>query len=249
MGASLLELSVNPGVCTNILRQVSFDYGIKLHEETDPVDIANNNYMAMAPQTSSPSSSEITLPPINSLMKTQSPNYNNLDFDNLILMAKTDHMANSSYQHDFMDGYQMSLHDQMTSSDSEKMNQSPSSSVKNIKFTEMQESEQQKYACELCARKYVSSSRVTKRWSNSSHKYLSDHKIQLGKAYAIARSIYVRRLHEGETVDAYVDSKLIFKLISDVPESRWAQGARLLQTENISEEISVSLWHLLEGFE
>lgn len=160
MGASLLELSINPGVCTNILRQVSFDYGIKLHEEADQ-DIANNNYLAMAPLTSSPSC-EITLPPINSLMKTQSPNYNNLDFDNLILMAKNDHMANSSYQHDFMDSYQMGLHDQMTSSDSEKMNQSPSSSVKNIKFTEMQESETQKFACELCARKYITKSNLEK---------------------------------------------------------------------------------------
>lgn len=161
MGASLLEMSINPSVCTNILRQVSFDYGIKLHEETDPVDIANNNYLAIAPLTSSPSS-EITLPPINSLMKTQSPNYNNLDFDNLILMAKNDHMANSSYQNDYMDSYQINLHDQMTSSDSEKMNQSPSSSVKNIKFTEMQENETQKYACELCARKYITKSNLEK---------------------------------------------------------------------------------------
>lgn len=160
MGVSLLESSNNPNVCTNILRQVSFDYGIKLHDETDS-DVANNNYLTIAPLTSSPSS-EITLPPINSLMKTQSPNYNNLDFDNLILMAKNEQMANSSYQSDYMDGYQMSLHDQMTSSDSEKMNQSPSSSVKNIKFTEMNESEQQKYACELCARKYITKSNLEK---------------------------------------------------------------------------------------
>lgn len=157
---SLLESSNNPSVCTNILRQVSFDYGIKLHEETD-ADVANNNYLAMAPQTSSPSS-EITLPPINSLMKTPSPNYNNLDFDNLILMAKNEQMANSSYQSDYMDSYHMSLHDQLTSSDSEKMNQSPSSSVKNIKFTEMSESEAQKFACELCARKYITKSNLEK---------------------------------------------------------------------------------------
>lgn len=155
MGASLLESSNNPGITTNILRQVSFDYGIKLHEEVD-ADVANNNYLAMAPLTS-----EITLPPINSLMKTQSPNYN-LDFDNLILMAKNEHMANSSYQSDYLDSFQMSLHDQMTSSDSEKMNQSPSSSVKNIKFTEMQESETQKFTCELCARKYITKSNLEK---------------------------------------------------------------------------------------
>lgn len=159
MGVNLLESSDNPGVCGNILRQVSFDYGIKLHDETDS-DVANNNYLAIAPTTSSPSS-EITLPPINSLMKTQSPNYNNLDFDNLILMAKNEQLANSSYQPDYMDSYQMSLHDQMTSSDSEKMNQSPSS-VKNMKFTEMPESETQKFTCELCARKYITKSNLEK---------------------------------------------------------------------------------------
>lgn len=161
MGVSLLESSNNPGICTNILRQVSFDYGIKLHEENDS-DVANNNYLAIAPLTSSPSS-EITLPPINSLMKTQSPNYNNLDFDNLILMAKTEQMANSSYQIEgYMDSYHTNLHDQLASSDSEKMNQSPSSSLKNIKFTEMQESEAQKFACELCARKYITKSNLEK---------------------------------------------------------------------------------------
>lgn len=163
MSASLLESSNNPSVCTNILRQVSFDYGIKLHEDNDS-DVANNNYLTMAPLTSSPSSSEITLPPINSLMKTQSPNYSNIDFDNLILMAKNEQLTSSSYQPDFMDSYQMNLHDQMTSSDSEKMIQSPSSSssVKNIKFTEMQESETQKFACELCARKYITKSNLEK---------------------------------------------------------------------------------------
>lgn len=162
MGASLLESSNNPSVCTNILRQVSFDYGIKLHEDNES-DVANNNYLTMAPHTmSSPSSSEITLPPINSLMKTQSPNYNNLDFDNLILMAKNEQMANSSYS-EYIDSYHLGLHDHgMTSSDSEKMIQSPSSSVKNIKFTEMQESESQKYACELCARKYITKSNLEK---------------------------------------------------------------------------------------
>lgn len=156
MGVSLLASSNNPNVCTNILRQVSFDYGIKLHEEVSD-DVTNNNYL-----TSSPSS-EITLPPINSLMKTQSPNYSNIDFDNLILMAKNEQMTNSS-SIDFMDGYQMNLHDQLTSSDSEKMNQSPSSSssVKNIKFTEMSESETQKFACELCARKYITKSNLEK---------------------------------------------------------------------------------------
>ena len=147
MGSGLLPSSSNPNVCTNILRQVSFDYGIKLNEEQDS-DIANNNYLAMAPSTSS----EITLPPINSIMKTQSPNYNNLDFDNLILMAKHEQMDN------FMDGYQMNLHEPLTSSDSEKMNASP----KNIKFTEMGESETQKFACELCARKYITKSNLEK---------------------------------------------------------------------------------------
>lgn len=149
MGSNLLPSSTNPSICSNILRQVSFDYGIKLHEDHDS-DIANNNYLAMAPSTSS----EITLPPINSIMKTQSPNYNNLDFENLILMAKHEQMDN------FMDGYQMNLHESLTStsSDSEKMNASP----KNIKFTEMSESESQKFACELCARKYITKSNLEK---------------------------------------------------------------------------------------
>lgn len=161
MGVNLLQSSDNPSVCANILRQVSFDYGIKLHEDVDS-DVTNNNFLAMAPTNTSSPSSEITLPPINSLMKTQSPNYNNLDFDNLILMAKNEQMASSSYQSDYMDNYQMNLHDQMTSSDSEKMTQSPSSSVKNIKFTEMAESETQKFACELCARKYITKSNLEK---------------------------------------------------------------------------------------
>jgi hypothetical protein len=148
MGSSLLPSSSNPNVCTNILRQVSFDYGIKLSEEQDS-DMVNNNYLAMAPSTSS----EITLPPINSIMKTQSPNYNNLDFDNLILMAKHEQMDS------FMDGSNSwNLQETLTSSDSEKMTASP----KNIKFTEMSESETQKYACELCARKYITKSNLEK---------------------------------------------------------------------------------------
>lgn len=157
MGVSLLPSSDNPNVCTNILKQVSFDYGIKLHDDVDS-DVTNNNYLAMAPTTSSPSS-EITLPPINSLMKTQSPNYNNLDFDNLILMAKNEQMAGNIYQTDYTDSYQMSLHDQITSSDSEKMTQSPG---KNIKFTDTPEGESQKFHCELCARKYITKSNLEK---------------------------------------------------------------------------------------
>lgn len=160
MGVSLLPSSDNPNVCTNILKQVSFDYGIKLHDDVDS-DVTNNNYLAMAPTTSSPSS-EITLPPINSLMKTQSPNYNNLDFDNLILMAKNEQLAGNIYQTDYIDSYQMSLHDQITSSDSEKTTQSPSSSGKNIKFTDAPDNESQKFHCELCARKYITKSNLEK---------------------------------------------------------------------------------------
>lgn len=133
--------------------------GIKLHDDKD-TDITNNNYLAIAPTTSSPSS-EISLPPVNSLMKNQnmSPNYT-IDFDNLILMAKNEQqMSNMSYQMDFMDSYQLS-----TSSDADKMSQTSSSSTatKPIKFTEMHETETQKYACELCARKYITKSNLEK---------------------------------------------------------------------------------------
>jgi hypothetical protein len=159
MRASMLEPSDNPGICTNILRQVSFDYGIKLHEENE-AEVTNNNYLTVAPLTSSPSS-EITLPPINSLMKTQSSSYNNLDFDNLILMAKNEQMATNNYHSEFSDNYHLSLHDQFTSSDSEKTIQSPLS-LKNVKFTEIQESDNQKFACELCARKYITKSNLEK---------------------------------------------------------------------------------------
>jgi hypothetical protein len=162
MGANLLEHSKDSLPCntTNILKQVSFDYGIKLQDDTSN-DIANNNYLVMASSASSTSSSEITLPPINSIMKTPSPNYNNIDFDNLILMAKNEQMSNGI---DFMDMYQMNIHDQITSSDSEKMTQSPTSSsyVKSIKFTEMHDTEAQKFACETCGRKYITKSNLEK---------------------------------------------------------------------------------------
>lgn len=162
MGARLLEHSKDTETpcTTNILKQVSFDYGIKLQEDATN-DIANNNYLVMASSaSSSTSSSEITLPPINSIMKTPSPNYNNIDFDNLILMAKNEQMSNGI---DFMDMYQMNLNDQITSSDSEKMTQSPTSSyVKSIKFTEMHDTEAQKFACETCGRKYITKSNLEK---------------------------------------------------------------------------------------
>lgn len=161
MGVSLLESSNDPNLCTNV-RQVSFDFdcgGIKLNDDKD-TDITNNNYLAVAP-TSSPSS-EISLPPVNSLMKNQnlaSPNYT-IDFDNLILMAKNEQqMSSMNYQMDYIDSYQLSA----TSSDVDKMSQTSSSSAtKPIKFTEMHETETQKYACELCARKYITKSNLEK---------------------------------------------------------------------------------------
>jgi len=162
MGVSLLPASNDPGVCNNILRQVSFDYGIKLNDESSEADVTNNNYLTRAPVMSSPSSSsEITLPPINSLMKNQSPNYNLDDFDNLILMAKHEQPANSGYQ-EYIDNFQIN---NMTSSScdstAEKMNPSPTS-IKQIKFTEMSEAETQKFACELCSRKYITKSNLEK---------------------------------------------------------------------------------------
>lgn len=151
MGVSLLDASSDLNLCTNV-RQVSFDCGLKIHDDKDS-DMTNNNYLSIAP-TSSPSS-EISLPPVNSLMKNQnqSPSYS-IDFDNLILMAKNDPQIN--YQMDYMDGYNLSVNDV------DKMSQSSTSSVKQIKFTEMNESETQKYACELCARKYITKSNLEK---------------------------------------------------------------------------------------
>lgn len=172
MGVSLLEASNNM-YSTNILRQVSFDYGIKLQHEEKESDVTNNNYLAMAPLNSSPSSSEITLPPINSLMKNQSPNYN-LDFDNLILMAKNDQQTSATtylhhqqQQHEYMDTFPMNIHDSIGMSDGEKVQQqlsssSSTSSIKQIKFTEVSEAESQKFACELCARKYITKSNLEK---------------------------------------------------------------------------------------
>jgi hypothetical protein len=57
---------------------------------------------------------------------------------------------------DFIDNYQLSM------SDVDKMSQSSSSSSKQIKFTEMHETETQKYACELCSRKYITKSNLEK---------------------------------------------------------------------------------------
>lgn len=165
MGVSLRESSNNPNICTNV-RQVSFECtGLKLHDDKD-ADITNNNYLAIAPTTSSPSS-EISLPPVNSLMKNQnlatSPSYA-IDFDNLILMAKNEQqMSSMNYQMDYIDNYQLSS----SVSDVDKMSQTSSSSTttaatKPIKFTEMHETETQKYACELCARKYITKSNLEK---------------------------------------------------------------------------------------
>lgn len=164
MGVSLLETALNNAtLCTNV-RQVAFsEYGgiMKMHNSLDDKDsdMTNNNYLAIAPTTISSPSSEISLPPVNSLMKNaaQSPNYT-LDFDNLILMAKNEQISNgSSYQQDFVENYQVT-----SNSDAEKMSSSPTPSIKQIKFTEMHESETQKYACELCSRKYITKSNLEK---------------------------------------------------------------------------------------
>lgn len=123
-------------------------------------DLTNNNYLAIAPTTTSSPSSEISLPPVNSLMKNSaqaSPSYS-LDFDNLILMAKNEQQqqmsANGGSSFDYIEGFQVA--------DTEKLNSSPTSSIKQIKFTEMHESETQKFACELCARKYITKSNLEK---------------------------------------------------------------------------------------
>lgn len=159
MGVSLLGSSSDHNFCINV-RQVSFDCGLKLNNDDDKdTDMTNNNYLSIAPTISSPSS-EISLPPVNSLMKNQnqSPSYS-IDFDNLILMAKSEQqMGTMSYQMEYMDNY----NNLSSMSDVDKMSQSSSSSVKQIKFTEMNEAETQKYACELCTRKYITKSNLEK---------------------------------------------------------------------------------------
>lgn len=172
MGVSLLDASHNPAnFCTNV-RQVSFDGLIKMHtatmgcstsEEKDN-DLTNNNYLAIAPTTTSSPSSEISLPPVNSLMKNSqaSPNYN-LDFDNLILMAKNEQIqngtANNYHQINYIENYQVTSNNAV---EAEKINPSPTPPVKQIKFTEINETETQKYACELCTRKYITKSNLEK---------------------------------------------------------------------------------------
>lgn len=166
MGVSLLDATFNPvNICTNV-RQVSFgDY--KMHTSSalgcdEKEDLTNNNYLAIAPTATSSPSSEISLPPVNSLMKNSqaSPNYN-LDFDNLIIMAKNEQMQNGSvnnyHQINYIENYQVTTN----VVDTDKLNPSPPS-VKQIKFTEINESETQKYACELCTRKYITKSNLEK---------------------------------------------------------------------------------------
>lgn len=167
MGVSLLDATINPvNICTNV-RQVSFG-DFKMHTTNslgcdEKEDLTNNNYLAIAPTATSSPSSEISLPPVNSLMKNSqaSPNYN-LDFDNLILMAKSEQMQNGSassfHQVNYIENYQVTATSVV---DADKLNPSPSS-VKQIKFTEMNESETQKYACELCTRKYITKSNLEK---------------------------------------------------------------------------------------
>ncbi|KAG5681710.1 hypothetical protein PVAND_011120 [Polypedilum vanderplanki] len=160
MGVSLLQEATNEfNLYTNVRHQVStFDCDLKLNDDKHS-DMTNNNYLSIAPTTSSPSS-EISLPPVNSLMKNQShsPNYS-IDFDNLILMAKNEQqMSGMSYQMDFIDNYNLSS----SISDVDKMSHSSSSSIKPIKFTEMNDAETQKYACELCTRKYITKSNLEK---------------------------------------------------------------------------------------
>ena len=171
MGVSLLEASINPSNILTNVRQVSlseFSGLVKMHSSSTlgcddrENDITNNNYMTSAPTSISSPSSEISLPPINSLMKNSqaSPNYN-LDFDNLILMAKHDQMQNGNvgnyHQINFIENYQVN-----NIAEADRMDSPSTSSVKQIKFSEMNESETQKYACELCARKYITKSNLEK---------------------------------------------------------------------------------------
>lgn len=173
MGLSLLDATINPiNICTNV-RQVSFgDFKMATTIVCDEKesDMTNNNYLTIAPATISSQSSEISLPPVNSLMKNSkaSPNYN-LDFDNLILMAKNEQIQNGSPnnfpQMNYIENYQVTTTNNNNSNavDAEKINNNPSPSpVKQIKFTEMNETETQKYACELCTRKYITKSNLEK---------------------------------------------------------------------------------------
>lgn len=164
MGVGILDQSRNDeDTRTNDLKQGGIDYRLKLQQENANNDVINNNYIKIMPNNSSfvPTSSEITLPPINSIMKTPSPNYNSIiDFDHLIPMSRSDQMLNGI---DCIDNYQMNLNEHTTSSDSEKNSPSMMNPyVKNIKFTEMHDNEAQKFTCKTCGRKYITKSNLEK---------------------------------------------------------------------------------------
>lgn len=166
MGVGILEQSKNEESSMNVLKIDEIDFRLKLKQVNASNDITNNNYIKMPNITSvSTLSSEITLPPINSIMKTPSPNYNNIiDFDHLLSLSRNDQILNGL---DYVNNFQMNLNDHTTSSDSEKNSPAMISSyVKSIKFTEMHDNEAQKFTCKTCGRKYITKSNLEKHMRN-----------------------------------------------------------------------------------
>lgn len=74
IGAKLLEAS-SFEICNNILRQVSIDYGIKI-DDNNVLDTSSSYSVYEETTGSSDKDKEISLPPVISLMKISSPNYN-----------------------------------------------------------------------------------------------------------------------------------------------------------------------------
>lgn len=162
MGVGVLEQLENPKEEINFYgrNSATIDYGMNLMSENLSSDATNNNYIIMPKNmtASTSSSSEITLPPINSIMKTPSPIYNRyLDFDQFI-PQKDDDMNELNYM------YEMNLNDRQMTSSAEPASSTNAGGcyVKSIKFTEMHDNETQKFTCETCGRKYITKSNLEK---------------------------------------------------------------------------------------
>lgn len=159
MGVGVLEQMENPKESEmNFYGRNGIDYGMNLMTENLSNDAKNNNYIIVSKNMStSTSSSEITLPPINSIMKTPSPIYNRyLDFEQFI-PHKDEDMNDINYM------YEMNLNDRQSTSSAEPVSTASSNGyMKTIKFTEMHDNETQKFTCETCGRKYITKSNLEK---------------------------------------------------------------------------------------
>lgn len=165
MGTGLLTTS-NYNVCNNILRQVSLDYGFKIDGD-QPMD----THLEVAYEASGPPvvSSEISLPSINSLMKSQSSSYNNIyDFDNLSPMVTTSSYSSvTTPSTSSLVGFNdFSLQDEATymdlADDQKHHFSSPDSGSQSMRIGNSDVDNSHKYSCELCNRKYITKSNLEK---------------------------------------------------------------------------------------